>query len=345
MNYILLILVNFLLASMLIKDKILPVGRSRKRVRIRRLASSPGRDEKRNTKQESKTRIFLQIFFSILFLLAAALILGLHLTRNNAKQTTLLQDFLNSYRRQYHQIVHGKPHYCESLLDVQSMMLRMRDYRILHQEEALQRLERTLRNQTQFHPIAIVGPSGVGKTMTANALAANFPWNENVWTYSWNTHVENEVQKFRMLRLYVEQFSDCGRNLLIVDNLSPCDDAVVPLLNQMIASQEKASNNRVIVIYIFNLNAMLDLNSYQQQERTLQHLPNTTIINFKRLNERDLRDCIYREMHTENLTITKDNFDEIFRTIDVATSGCKKVKAKVLVYGHSFEENGTAHEQ
>ncbi|XP_050332282.1 uncharacterized protein LOC126760580 [Bactrocera neohumeralis] len=333
---------------MLSEDKILPVGRSRKRLRIRRLASSPA-DKKRNKKQESKTHTFLRklkrgLFITLFLSAAAALILGHHLTRSNAKQTTIFKDFLSSYRRHYHQIVHGKPHYCESLLDVQSLMAGVRKYTILHQEQALQRLESTLRNQTQVHSIAIVGPSGVGKTMTASALAANFPWRENVWTYAWNTHVENEVQKFRMLRLYVEQFSDCGSNLLIVDNLLPCDDAIVPLMNQMIASQDEASNKRVIVIYIFNLSAMLDSNSYQQQENTLQHLPNTTTINFKRLNKKDLRECIYREMHTENLIITKDNFDEIANTIDVATSGCKKVKAKVLVYGRPLEENATTYE-
>lgn len=334
---------------MLIEDETLPVSRRRKRVRIRRLASNPTKAEEHNKKEQSKARNFLRklkrVLFVTLFLsAAAALILGHHFTRSNTKQTSILQDFRNSYRRQYHQIVHGKPHYCEALLDVQNMILGMREYRILHQEEALQRLENTLRNQTQFHSIAIVGPSGVGKTMTANALAANFPWRENVWRYAWNTHVENEVQKFRMLRLYVEQFSDCGCNLLIVDNLSPCDDAVVPLLNQMIAFQDEASSKRVIVIFIFNLNAMLDSNSYQQQESILQNFRNTTTINFKRLNERDLLDCIYREMNIENLMITKTNFDDIASSIDVSTSGCKKVRAKVLVYGRSLRENATTYE-
>lgn len=335
---------------MLNEDKILPVGRSRKRARIRRLVSSPARAKDHlNKKLESKTQTFLRklkraLFVTLFLSAAAALILGHHLTRSNSKQNTVLQDFLSSYRRHYHQIVHGKPHYCDAILDVQTMMQGMREFRILHQEEALQRLESTLRNQTQFHSIAIVGPSGVGKTMTANALASHFPWRENIWSYAWNTHVENEVQKFRMLRLLVEQFSDCGRNLLIVDNLSPCDDEVVPLLNQMIDSQDDASNKRVIVIYIFNLNAMLDTISYQQQGSSLQHLPNTTTINFKSLNERDLRDCIYREIKTENRILTKDNLDEIVNTIDVATSGCKKVKAKVLVYGRPLEENATTND-
>ncbi|XP_004520886.1 uncharacterized protein LOC101453740 [Ceratitis capitata] len=318
--------------------------KKRKRVKIRRLVASPSNSvDKINENCETNGRLFLRklkrlLFITLLSSVASAVLLGHHLTHNNTEQSSILQDFVSSYRRHYYQIIHGKPHYCDAKLDVQNILSRIHD-QILHQEDAIQKLDSILRNETQLRSIAIVGPSGVGKTMTASALLSYFPWRENMWTYAWNTHVENEVEKFRILRMYVEQFTDCGRNLLIVDNLSPCDDAVIPLLNQMIATQDGANKKRVVVIYIFNLNSMLNSDLYQKQRDSLQNLPDTTTINFKSFNEKELKDCIRREVQTENLTITDADFEEIVATIDVATSGCKKVKSKVLVYGHRIDEN------
>ncbi|XP_053950250.1 uncharacterized protein LOC128858208 [Anastrepha ludens] len=325
-------------------DQALSLGRMRKRLKLRRLARSPTRvGDQLIKEQQSIACNFLRqlkcILFATFFLsLAAAVLLGHHLTQNNAKNSSLIQDFVSSYRRHYYQIVYGKPHYCDADLDAQSMFARIREHQILNQEQALLTLESILGNNTQFRSIAIVGSSGVGKTMTANALEEHFPWRENVWTYAWNTHVENEVQKFRMLRFYVEKFSDCGGNLLIIDNLAPCDNEVVPLLNQMIATQDNANKKRFIVLYIFQLNAMIDANSKLLQKNALQNLPDTTTINFKSFNEKQLRDCIRREALLENLSLSGGDFDEIAATIDVVTSGCKKVHPKVLVYGQRLEE-------
>ncbi|XP_067637119.1 uncharacterized protein [Eurosta solidaginis] len=327
------------------EHKFTPARIRRKRNRLRRLASNPtsAGDQIIKKEEQSKVRNFLRkvkrVLCTTLFLsIAAAVLLGHHLTQNNAKQTSLLQDFLSSYRRNYYQIIHGKPHYCDIELDTKFLFARIGEHQILHQQQALQQLEMVLRNQSHFRSIAFVGPSGVGKTMTANALETHFPWRENVHSYAWNTHVEEEAQKIRMLRFYVEHLSDCGRNLLIIDNLAPCESEVVAILNQMIAAEDNAYRKHVIVIYIFHLNALLDSNLYQKQKYELQNLPDTTTIHFKALNKEELRECIQRETLTNNLTLNDADFNEIVDTIDVTTSGCKKVQAKVLLYGQRLDE-------
>ncbi|XP_017485463.1 PREDICTED: uncharacterized protein LOC108374025, partial [Rhagoletis zephyria] len=170
-------------------EKKLTPARTRKRLKLRRLASSPASTAGDQLIKEQSTLNFLRklkrILFATLFLsVAAAVLLGHHLTQNNAQQNSLIQDFLSSYRRHYYQIVHGIPHYCDAELNARSVFARINEHQILHQEEALQKLDIILRNQTHFRSIAIVGPSGVGKTMTASALGEHFPWRENVWTYA-----------------------------------------------------------------------------------------------------------------------------------------------------------------
>ena len=262
--------------------------------------------------------------------------MGHHLAQTYSVTENLLKDFRNSYRRHYNHIVHGKLDYCGPTMDIAALFGQIqRSSEILHQPHALAQLEMALRNESNMNNIALVGPSGVGKSLVAQGLMENFPWQENVASYAWNTYVEEEVEKFHIIRLFLQRLSDCGRNLLVIDNLLPCDKEVVPLVQQLIREilGESLPKYHLIVVYIFNVNSLDTLEVYERNLNSIQEIPHIKTINFRGFGEKELRDCIRREARMENLQLTIEKVNDIVETLDVSKSGCKNVHAKVLTHG------------
>lgn len=262
-----------------------------------------------------------------------ALLLGHYLTQNNSNTKQILKDFLKNYRSHYWDIVHGKNNYCDQNLDIPTLFSRIRQQNILHQDQAIRQIEVALRNESNLNAIAIVGPVGVGKSLFIRALLQNFPWQENVHTYAWNTYVSDEAEKFHLVRILAENLSDCGQNLLVIENLHACDNSAVALINQLLSDTIKKQHKRVVLFYVFNLNTMLPAEAYAIQKDLLQTLPDCSIVNFNSFTQYELRDCIKREVELENVSLTEEDYDEIVNTIDPMKSGCKNVNAKVLMYG------------
>ncbi|KAI9584137.1 hypothetical protein GQX74_010472 [Glossina fuscipes] len=227
----------------------------------------------------------------------------------------------------------GGSKYCDPRKDINpgKILTSIRKNWIIHQEVALKDLEIALRNEYTLNSVALVGPIGVGKSLVVNSLIANFPWPDNVHTYAWNTNVRDEAEKFYMLRMIIQQFSDCGRNLLIIENLQDSDHALVPLLSELI-KRTVNKHKKIIVFYVFNLSSDEYLREEQQKFLT-KSLPLVNIVNFNAFTEKELKDCIYREMRVEKINLKPEDFNRITLTIDVAQSGCRNVNEKVLSYG------------
>lgn len=232
--------------------------------------------------------------------------------------------------------------YCSQQLDT-LRMFRQIGRQVLNQELALARLERVVSSQRKFKSVALLGAPGVGKSLTVMALRQQFPWPENVHSYSWSTYVPDGVKKFHIIRNFVDQLSDCGQNLLIVDNLSTCDYGIVPIYNQMLMEREGARreergelsaavNQTVIVIYVFNL----ETEYYWEQFELLQQLPvDTTIVNYRLFDREELSDCLEQELRLEQRHLDPSIVEQILdeALLDIEYSGCKRLRHLILQHG------------
>lgn len=176
--------------------------------------------------------------------------------------------------------------------------------------------------------------SGRGKNSGDRNTTSVFSWPRNAHSYSWSTQVSDEASKFRLIRQFADGLSECGVNLLIIDNLTTCDHGLVPIYNRLILEREgePKGNQTVLVVYVFNL----ETNLYWEQFELLQELPaETTIVNFRFFNEDDLLDCLASELKRERriLTSKKESFilQEAMKTVH--SSGCKSLRLLLLQNG------------
>ncbi|XP_023161487.1 uncharacterized protein LOC111593118 [Drosophila hydei] len=225
--------------------------------------------------------------------------------------------------------------HCNHKLDTMRIF-RQISKQVLNQELALARLERAIRSDRPLRSIALLGPPGVGKTLTAMVLRQQFPWPENVHSYSWSTYVPDGAHKFNVIRNFVEQLSFCGQNLLIIDNLSPCDYSFVPTYNKLLLEREGdahlAGNQSVIVVYIFNL----EMQYYWQQYELLQQLPmDTTIVNYRPFGRSDVLACLENELRLEQRTLDLRTISHIVgeAMLDVDDAGCKRIRQLLMQHG------------
>ncbi|XP_061390715.1 uncharacterized protein LOC133326053 [Musca vetustissima] len=304
--------------------------KTHRRKRLRRLADDNTQTTNKNVSKCKRILVFIG-----LFTFTVALLMGHYYTQNNSNTKQILKEFLKNYRNQYTQIIHGKQNYCDQkqVLATPSLFERIRQYGILNQEKSLQQIDVALRNESDLNAIALVGPVGVGKSLFMRAMMENFPWQENVQSYAWNAYVEDDEERLRLLRLLIDNLSDCGQNLLVIENLWPSDQAAVSIVNQLVRESIEKQQKRVVVFYVFSLNTMLSTDKYKEQQQVLDLLTDTHVINFNTFGENELKDCITREAEMTGFKLSPQHFDEIVATIEPKKSGCKNVHAKVLMYG------------
>ncbi|KAH8276736.1 hypothetical protein KR044_002706 [Drosophila immigrans] len=265
----------------------------------------------------------------------------------------VLGKFMQRYASQYQAIVHNKLNYCDRSRSLQGAFSELRA-NVLNQELALSQLEQALaNNQTEIQSIALVGSSGVGKTLTIRLLQEQFPWAENVQSLAWNDYdldYDDKVREETVARM-LQGMAHCGRNLLVIDNLTPMDKDYVSAINAMLAARNDVAfdssngnssisgsgNNtelkQLSIIYVFNLNRLIDDELYDLQLAALQHLPRTTVINYRNFDAADVERCMHHEAQIVGMRVDENNAEEIMRSADPKVSGCKTVRSKVLMYG------------
>ncbi|XP_055911481.1 uncharacterized protein LOC129945661 [Eupeodes corollae] len=239
-------------------------------------------------------------------------------------------DFLTTYRSQYNLIVHGKKDYCLPGLDSTTLFSKI-GAKVLNQETALSAIELQFRNESKFVAIGIAGASGIGKSLFAQELMANFPWQENVQTHYWSTFsIEDNKQQAQTLRNHL---SECGRNLIVIDNLHPRDVDFIREYNKMLSEQGSVN---LAVVYVFNVVTYTEeqKQSYNDTLQSLeQSLEDVRIVEFRKFDSNDVRECIRHEVRNLNLTLEGGDFEEVAKLIDADRSGCKNVYSKVLMFG------------
>jgi len=188
--------------------------------------------------------------------------------------------------------------------------------------------------------IALVGSSGVGKSLTAQLVRNHYPWPENVKTLSWNGD-RSMVRVQSMLSHLVY----CGQNLILIDNMLPEDAEYVPVISKLIKGYEDIANSteqphlkQLSVVLIFSVNRLQADEDYEVDMETLKQMPGTHVITYAELEPDHLVDCIRREAKIAKVQLDDEHIEEIIRGSDARSSGCKSILAKVLLYGKPLPE-------
>lgn len=306
------------------------------RRRIRRLTAgdkhvgTKGKANKTNS-QTCKWPFFWYNLMPILLVLCISCCISLY------QNGETVSNFMQRYSSQYQAIVHNKLDYCDRSTPLNDVFQHLRE-NVLNQEAALDQLEQALASQSSFQSIALVGSSGLGKSLTMRILLEKFPWVENVQRIAWNDYALNDDSaRLQEVSNMLYSLVHCGRNLLIIDNMLPSDVEYVTSINQLISRSDVAKKH-VTIIYIFNLNRMVDDSLYEQHMELVQQLPNTTVITYRQFDQIDLEKCVLHEAKIAGLDLDERYVNEMVNTADVGVSGCKSVRAKVVLYGKPLEK-------
>ncbi|XP_034481937.1 uncharacterized protein LOC117787499 [Drosophila innubila] len=320
------------------------------RRRLRRLLST-GRPTVKMPKQPSdlKQRSWSFFWYTLLPML---LVLCLSCCITMYQNGDVVSSFMQRYMNQYRAIVNNKLNYCDRTMPLHEIFDTIRAD-VLGQESALNQLEQAMGNQSSFQSIALVGSSGLGKSLTMRLLYDLYPWKENVRSIFWNDfELNSDKARYKSVSSMLRNLAHCGRNLFIIDNLTPCDKDYVSSINALLLSRSDialGSNDvdlkQLTIIYVFNLNRLLDDELYDRQVEVLQQLPQTTVINYRNFDVQDLEKCVRHEAKVVDMYLDEKHVQEMLNSTDFRVSGCKTVRSKVLIYARPDPIDKEEHNQ
>ncbi|KAM8720596.1 hypothetical protein ACLKA7_006608 [Drosophila subpalustris] len=328
------------------------------RRRLRRLLSASGRPSmklrsKQPTESDLKQRSWSFFWYT---LLPMFIVLCLSCCITMYQNGDVVSNFMQRYMSQYRSIVHNKLNYCDrTTMPLHEIFENIRND-VLNQESALNQLEQAMANQSSFQSIALIGSSGLGKSLTLRLLIDQYPWAENVHSIAWNDfELISDEARYNEVSSMLRSLAHCGRNLFIIDNMTPCDKDYVSSINALLLSRSDVAignNNelnldlkQLTIIYVFNLNRLLADEIYSRQVEVLQQLPQTTVIQYRNFDVKDLEQCVRHEAKVVGMYLDENHVQEMLNTTDVRVSGCKTVRSKVLIYARPEPEDDKGKEQ
>ncbi|KAG5673585.1 hypothetical protein PVAND_003620 [Polypedilum vanderplanki] len=291
-------------------NKIYKVHRktSEKSKKIRPLAKK-NKDNHENLKSASiidKKRIYLLSFLLLVF---AAVLYQIKFGSC---------EFWNAYNKNFNRIVYGDEHYCDRNIDASFLRKKLQE-QVTNQEDAIQLIEGSLKlaNEESFIQIIFNGMIGVGKTLSSQIIAENFQWQRNVQKFIWNYH-----QPEFIFNNFKDKISNCGFNLIIIDDLELSDESIkfVIKFEEELRYYAKRESYRIAVIIIFK-------QSLSEEYR--EKISNFVIIDFNSFKtQSDLIDCIELHRRKYNIQIQATEMDEL-KEINFTASGCKQVPKRL----------------
>lgn len=226
---------------------------------------------------------------------------------------------------------------CQSSFDSSIIIQKLRDD-VLHQDLALSDINRLMRNHKDVSAMSIIGPTGTGKTMTANIMQQQFPWPSNVIHILWSSSQRTLGAK-GIYDSVIWKLSTCGHNLLVVDDISPGMITQISEFHQHIIDYLHENSKKAIIVFVFSVPTFMDdqLLNLQQTVNRLAVENNANgiepILYQSIISKDDVRLCVEKaKMQLELSQISNQQIDEIVASIDAPRSGCKQVYAKTAVY-------------
>lgn len=311
----------------------------RARLKIRKLAnceddtSGSGSDPKRSG---GMLRLRMVVCFSTVVLVAVLVAL--------ASREDLREEFYKRYMKQYQALLHDVDDYCSQEFDF-SATAKALSSGLVGQSEAVEKIVEIVnrRQHERFTSMALLGSTGVGKSLMANIIAKKFQWQSNVHHFFWDftSTAEKRFERFQSFLYGIRHGRDvdlkCGRSLIIVDHLGSGDVEMINKIDVRLRFVADKDDVQLMVLYVFQGALMKDGSD------VVQHLNrNIEQVFLRSLNEEDLMKCI--NLETSDLGIKLDEHsglrEELIASMDVGRYGCKAVRAKLAYYSKMFE-NGS----
>lgn len=222
---------------------------------------------------------------------------------------------------QYHLYVHGRSNYCQERFGHTNITRELR-HRLGGQDSVISAIESSFERHENHTAIALIGPQGVGKTLTLNVIEKEFQWPSNVLRYIWSS-IQSQQSQLKRLNDLLAKLSSCGQNAILVDNVLERDLPIIDEFQQILEAYIQQHRLKVFIFYVIQ-----ETSPNADDDKPVQ-VANITSIHYRRFDASDLANCISIECARLNVKLSQTEIDEIVRNIDVTQTGCKTVLAKI----------------
>ncbi|XP_046734585.1 uncharacterized protein LOC124404478 isoform X2 [Diprion similis] len=221
-----------------------------------------------------------------------------------------------------------------------SEAIRKLETRVFGQEKVLQELRVQLAalESSRVKVVALIGGTGVGKSYAAHIIKENFPARRNVFQY---------VPPLEPMERYAwGLLSDCGCNLVVIENLSNRDIADAADFAGRLASRVAGENYCLLIIEVINVHESHDdLKHTVDLARSTKEIQdlyksknfNVNVVAFEPLSSDVVDRCIAEAAKERNLTLSDTEIRHIRFGLEIAGSGCKGAYAKVQLFDKKID--------
>ncbi|XP_058127737.1 uncharacterized protein LOC131269406 [Anopheles coustani] len=217
-------------------------------------------------------------------------------------------------------------------------MVRALEAHIVGQDTALREIKQWFQGEPHlpYRCMAFHGSTGVGKSLAAKEIAANFPWPDGVYFVAASEpgSGRNRYAAFKSTLFKIQRASfmrsKCTHYLLVVDHLSAdVDMGVVVKMSNRLRSIGRKNHLFLRALFVFQGSGpALSVDTLRRE------LPEATVIAFHTLTEHDLEQCIRREAVSVGIDLETNQslLQIVAKNINVSRHGCKPVRAKLTLH-------------
>ncbi|XP_058825358.1 uncharacterized protein LOC131685562 [Topomyia yanbarensis] len=247
----------------------------------------------------------------------------------------LRKDFYKMYRNHHQLLLYGVEDYCLQELDFSNVTKALKA-RVVGQQLAVDQISDFFNRHRDdpYSSLALSGPVGVGKSLTAELIGNNFQWRSNVHRFTWGIAItaEQQFSNFQSflysLRNGASTELNCGHNLLIIDNLEATDAGLVNKINNRLKFVSEKDNVQLTALFVFQGASAGDSSCLRGLNGNIEQ------VTLRSLTENDLEQCIRLEAKELGVDLGEDTrlVNIVMSSVDVHRYGCKGVRAKVSLY-------------
>lgn len=233
----------------------------------------------------------------------------------------LVNEFKNLALNQYQLYLHGRIDYCKEHFDHKRIIKTIRE-QIINQDAPLNRIEAAFLEHEKVTALAMLGPQGVGKTMTLNIIQNQFQWHLNIQQLVWSSF-DSQQSRDKSLNGLVDSLSTCGQNGIFIDNIPSPSLPIIKTFHKKLLDRCNENQMKCIIIYVFQ---------FDTWPTDKFEFDGVKLVKFRSFETKDLLDCLAAESTRLKIELTQEQRDDLLDSIDVERNGCKTVAAKITRY-------------